>query len=381
MLGLDVEFGVKNSSSAQAIERGIRVAIEEVNQAGGLLNGRSLVLETRDNRSVPARAVKNLRELAQQTNLVAVFVGRFSPAVIETSPVAEALGVILLDPWAAADKIIDDKRVGSYVFRLSLNDSLAMQAMLAHARNKRVPKVGLMVPRTAWGRSSLAALEHELSLRNDPLLVETVWYNWGDKSLLPGYKTLLAQGAKALILVANEAEGSILIRELARLLPDERMSIISHWGVTGGDFARLTTGALHQLDFSVVQTFSLFRADPERVERVLTVSGRLFGLRRPENIESPVGFGHAYDMTHILARAIELAGTTERAAVRSALEQVRDYHGLVRYYDRPFAPQRHEALSPQDVFMARFDETGVIVPLELEPEAAGTNSVHHRPSR
>ncbi|MBY0431815.1 MAG: ABC transporter substrate-binding protein, partial [Rhodospirillales bacterium] len=47
-LGLDAEFGLRNSTSAQAIERGILIAIDQVNQAGGVLGGRPLALITRD---------------------------------------------------------------------------------------------------------------------------------------------------------------------------------------------------------------------------------------------------------------------------------------------------------------------------------------------
>ena len=54
LIGLDAEFGNPTSTSAQAIQQGIEIAIEEVNQAGGVLNGRKLALVTRDNRSVTA---------------------------------------------------------------------------------------------------------------------------------------------------------------------------------------------------------------------------------------------------------------------------------------------------------------------------------------
>ncbi len=121
---------------------------------------------------------------------------------------------------------------------------------------------------------------------------------------------------------------------------------------------------LDKLDFSVVQTFSFFKADPEIVERVMGVSERLFGISRFEELKSPVGVGHAYDLTHLLARAIDLAGTTRRSAVRDALEQVTDYRGLVKYFAQPFTPAKHDALDAGDVFMARYRPIdGAIVPL------------------
>jgi len=48
---------------------------------------------------------------------------------------------------------------------------------------------------------------------------------------------------------------------------------------------------------------------------------------------------------HLLARAIDKAGSTDRVAIRDALEKLRPYEGLVRRYDKPFTPEGHDALS------------------------------------
>ena len=63
-LGLDGEFGVEQSTSAQAIERGILTAIDEINRAGGVLKGRPLQLVSKDNRSVTARGDCSARHAA-----------------------------------------------------------------------------------------------------------------------------------------------------------------------------------------------------------------------------------------------------------------------------------------------------------------------------
>jgi len=103
LIGLDAEFSWPGSTSAQAIEQGILIAIDEINRSGGVLGGRPLELVKKDNGTIPARSIRNLREFAQATDLVAVFCGRFSPTVIEALETVHALPLILLDPWAAAD--------------------------------------------------------------------------------------------------------------------------------------------------------------------------------------------------------------------------------------------------------------------------------------
>ena len=107
-VGLDAELSYAGSTSAQAIRMGMLIAVEEVNQAGGVLGGRQLKLIERDNKSLPARALENLKEMAAQPDLVAVFGGRFSPTFLESLPLIHELKLLLLDPWAAADGIVDN---------------------------------------------------------------------------------------------------------------------------------------------------------------------------------------------------------------------------------------------------------------------------------
>ena len=64
------------------MKRAAELAVEEINNAGGV-RGRPLELVIRDNRSVPARAMDNLRELAAMPDMTAVIGSKFSPVMIE----------------------------------------------------------------------------------------------------------------------------------------------------------------------------------------------------------------------------------------------------------------------------------------------------------
>lgn len=364
LIGLDAEFGHKTSTSAQAVQQGIEIAIEEINRKGGVLGGRPLALVTRDNRSVPAIGVENLRELAKMPDLVGVFGGKFSPVYVECVPVAHELGVLLLDPWGSADAITDHPLRPSYTFRLSLKDSWAGPAFVQFAKERhQANRIGVMLPNTAWGRSNQAAIDRAAGAAGVSVVGHR-WYNWGDRSLVGLYEELRAAGAQAIVMVANETEGSLLVRELASLPREQRLPIVSHWGVTGGEFARMAGDALHQVDLAVIQTFSFIGNRTPAAARVLAALQRRYGLAAPEDVRSPVGVAHAYDLTHLLARAIERAGSTDRRRIRDALERLGPYDGLVRRYARPFAPDRHDALSPDNVFFARYTADDRLVPLE-----------------
>ena len=363
LIGLDAEFGHKTSTSAQAIQRGMEIAIDEINRKGGVLGGRKLQLVTTDNRSIPAMGVDNLRELARRPDLVGVFGGKFSPVVIEWIPVAHELGLPIFAPWSSADGITDHDRKPSYSFRLSLKDAWAAGALLRFAREERgAQRVGVILPNTAWGRSNQAAIAREAN-RTGVTVVGERWYNWGDKSLIETYREIRKLGAQAVILVANESEGSVLVREVAALPDAERLPLIAHWGVTGGALGELAGTALQKVDLTVVQTFSFIGARSPAAQRVLAALKTRYGIDSPEKVRSPVGVAHAYDLTHILARAIDKAGSADRRKIRDALEKLGPYDGLVRRYNPPFTPDRHDALSAADAFMARYMPDDTLIPV------------------
>lgn len=354
-IGFDAEEGHVTSTSDDAIRIGILTAIDEVNRSGGVLGGRKLELITKDNRSVPARGIKNIKEFAKIKDLVAVIGGKFSPVMIAQLEIIHENKMILMDCWGAADIITDHNHMPNYCFRVSLKDSWAIQTMIDYARKKGATKLGVLLPITGWGRSNEKAIQKYLKANPEIFLTNPQWYNWGDKSLLDKYEAARQDGAQCIILIANEAEGSILVKEIAALPEEQRLPLVSHWGVTGGNFPKLTGNDINKVEFAVVQTYSFFdEYRPQKLKEFYKTAGRIFGINGAEDIPSPVGVAHAYDAVHILAQAINLAGTTSRPAIRAALENIDSYDGLIKHYNPPFTKDNHSALLPENLFMGRF---------------------------
>jgi len=245
-----------------------------------------------------------------------------------------------------------------------LKDGWAAPALIRFAQQQhQATRIGVLLPNTAWGRSNQAALERA-ALSVPVTLVAQRWYNWGDASLLDDYRALKAAGAQAIVLVANEVEGALLVREMAALPESQRLPIVSHWGVTGGEFARLSGAALSQVDFSVIQSFSFVGQNTPAARRVLAALQRNYGVPSAQDVKSPVGIAHAYDLTHLLAMAIRKAGSTDRRRVRDALERLGPHQGLVRRYSVPFTPKRHDALSATNILFARYTAADQLLPIQ-----------------
>lgn len=364
LLAIDAEFGVRASTSAQAIQRGAEIAADEINAAGGLLGGRPLKVIVRNNNSVPARAAENLRELAGDPDVIAVMGGKYSPVVQHLTPLIHELRMPYLVPWAAADDLTRHHNVPDFIFRLSLTDSWAMQAMVRSAAGRDLRRVGVLLPRSGWGRSSLAALERLVESDSRMQLAGVQWYNFGEQHLAEQYDILRKSGATVLFLVANEQEGAALVRHVGRLPAAARLPILSHWGITGGEFFALTAGTLADVDLSVVQTYAFIGQRSPQARRVVDALLRRQGIADARQIDSPVGAAHAYDLTLLLADAVRRAGSADRDAIRAALEAPGDRVGLLKRYRPAFAPGRHDALDASLVFMARYAPDGAIVPIK-----------------
>jgi branched-chain amino acid transport system substrate-binding protein len=354
------EYGLKDSHAAQSIEKGVRAAAEEINAAGGLLDGRKIEVMQRDDRGLPARGVDHLLELADNPNVAAVFCGRFSPVALEMAPIANQKQILLLDPWAAADGITQNRGVPNYVFRLSLTDTWALDAMLQHAMKRKLNRVAAFLPNTAWGRSSAAAIE-VFSSKHPRLQTDIYWYNWGDTQFTDQLARARVNGMQALIMVANESEGSMIVKQMAALPPEKRVPIIAHWGIAAGNFASMVGKDLEKVDLVVAQTFTFATAYSARAKLIAEAYRKRYGAPIEEML-AQAGFAHAYDLTHLLAKAIALAGNTNRPDIRAAMENLPAYAGLVRNYKRPFTPTNHEALDRNQVFMGRFLANGTLVP-------------------
>lgn len=364
LVGLDAEFGLDSSLSAQAVELGLRTALAEINANGGVLSGRQLELMTKDHRSIPARGIRNLTEFAAMPNLVAAFGARFSPVIIEELPAIRELKLPFLAVWSSADPVVENGMQPNYVFRLSLRDSLAMPKMLMAAQQRGYNKIGLLLTNTAWGRSNLAAAEKFVAKVQQPKLVQTTWYNWKDTTFGTQYDKLLANGAQAVLVVGNDDEVALFVREMAARPLAQRLPVFSHWGITGGEFVKQAGSAMHEIDLSVIQTFSFYTADKIVLPQFMKYLAQVSPIRSIDEIRAPVGVAHAYDMAHILARAINLAGSTDRVKVRAALENVREYRGLIKLYKPPFSASRHEALGPDELLLARYRNDGVLIPAQ-----------------
>lgn len=364
VIGLDADMSSASAQSGEAIRRGAELGIAEINAAGGVL-GRPFRLEVRDHRGNPARGKDNMRAFAQMVDLVAVIGGIHTPVALAEIDLIHEHEIVYLGAWAAGTPVVENGHDPNYVFRVSVRDEFAGGYLLRSAQARGFRRPGLLLESTGWGRSNEKAFT-EAARDLGMNLAGIQWFNWGIKDLRQQILALAEGGADVVMLVANAREGGVATRSMAELEGAQRRPIISHWGITGGDFLALVGEALDLVDLTFLQTYSFLAPTvPERAERFLSAYfARYADTRRAAEIRSPVGTAHAYDLVHMLAKAVEQSGSIDRRSVRAALERLPRFEGLLKTYDPPFTAERHDALTADDFSLARYLADGTIKPVE-----------------
>lgn len=366
LIGLDADLSSGSARSGESIQRGAQLAIDEINQQGGVL-GRSLKLLVKDHRGNPQRGVDNVLELSAMDNVVAILSGLHTPVAMKELKVVHQNKIPFLVPWAAGTPVVKNGYQPNYVFRVSARDEYVGGFLVQQALKQGYRSIGLLLERTGWGRSNEKAMRAALSEQGlSPVAVE--WFHWGETRMDAPLQKMGESGAELILLVANAPEGKSVIRAMAALPQSERTPIISHWGITGGTFYDDVKDQLHQIDLQFLQTYSFLQPyDDEVADRVITQYCQRYGcsdLADPARaIFAPVGTAHAYDLVHLLAKAIQQAGSAKRGAVRNALENIPAHKGLVRDYTPPFTERRHDALEITDFKLSQYASDGVITPI------------------
>lgn len=356
-IGLVAALSGQSAKSGEAITRGLTMAIEEINQNGGVLGGRKIELIRRDDESNPAKGQIAARELIFREDVAVFFGGLDSPVSLAIVPVANEAGTPFMGVWAAATGITRNGADPNYVFRVSAVDAIVDRALLEYGKEKYgTTKAGLILINNPWGESNEEGMHEAVEHVDGVEIVGVEKFENKDVDVVPQLTRLKQAGTDTLFLVANAAPGAQMMKSLGRMGWD--VPVVSHWGISGGRFPELAGNMAEKVDF--VQTYSFFGEQNEIGERLLSrLKERYDDIDGPEDVIPPVAIANSYDAMHLVARAIDKAGSTDGEAIRQALLDIESYDGLIKRYAPPFTRDNHDALSYEDYVMVRYDGTQI----------------------
>jgi branched-chain amino acid transport system substrate-binding protein len=360
IVGLDADMSSGSAKAGKAIYRGIKLAVDEINQNGGLL-GSTLKIIVKDHRGNPARGKDNITDFSKMDNLLAVVGGLHTPVVLYELETVHKNNVLFLIPWAAGTPVIKNGYTPNNVFRLSLKDSYAGDILVKEMIKAGYKKPALLLESTAWGKSNENSIKAALKKHNITP-VTTQCFFWQETNFDKKIDVIINAGADVIIFVGNSPEGISLVNVIDNMNLQKRLPILSHWGITGGDFFEQTKEKLKNINIKFLQTYSFI--NPPKKDRANEIKRKYFNTfndaKTIKDIMAPSGTIHAYELIKLLEIAVKSSSSIELKKVRSALKNINFYDGVIKNYNNPF--KNHDALDKSDVHLMKYNENGTIIP-------------------
>lgn len=356
-VGLVAALSGQSAKSGEAIIRGLSVAIDEINAAGGI-KGRKLELVSRDDESNPGKGLLAARELVQREKVAALFGGLDTPVSLAIVPFVNQAKVPFMGVWAAGTNITRNGAQDNFVFRVSAVDAFVGEALVDYAVSKKSAKApGMILINNPWGESNEHALQDALKKRNMKA-VGVEKFETNDVDVVPQLTRLKQAGADTLFLVANVAPSSQVVKSLERMGWD--VPIVSHWGPSGGRFTELAGPRSEAVHF--IQTFTFTGKQSAKASDLYAKLQAKYNVKSLADVMPATGIANAYDAMHLVALALAKSDPKDGTSVRDALYAIDKYEGLIKTYEKPFSAANHDALNAQDYVFTHFVK-GEIVPL------------------
>mgnify|MGYP000636594317 CR=1 FL=1 len=145
-IGINYELSGDNATYGQGSVEGIEMAIDEINQAGGI-NGKLIKAIKYDNESKPSEASTLANKLVSQDKVLAILGPATTGAFTSQIPVANKNKIPIATGSATGDNLTfaADGSVHEYVFRICFNDSFQGRVMANFAAENLSAKKAVII--------------------------------------------------------------------------------------------------------------------------------------------------------------------------------------------------------------------------------------------
>jgi len=301
--------------AGRPIQDGARLAIEEINAAGGVL-GKELVLISRDDGGRPEESVRMARELILREG--AQFIqGPFTDACnMSVSQVGKELKTIVLPYVAKTHRLLAPENFHPYIFQPSTNTIYEAGYPAKYiAEHKEWKTVYTIAPDYEYGQMQTESFVNWLSELRPDMQIEQAWPALFETDFTP-YITKIAESAPDVLFVVQWGGDFIsVMKQAAEFEVFDKVKFVATVGENGSPEFAIALGEDYPEGVLADAMDVLYWPDtPEHnayVEALQNFSGE------------PYPFGNAiqgYIGIVLLAEAIKKAGTTETEAVIKALE-------------------------------------------------------------
>lgn len=307
LTGTTANFGISSTN-------GIKMAAEEINNAGGI-NGKKIELLVQDDRSDASEAATIVTKFVTQDQVHAILGEVASSRSIAAAPIAQNAKIPMLTPSSTNPEVT---RKGDFIFRSCFIDPIQGAAIAQFAaRTLGAKRAAIMVDRKNDYSTGLEKNISETFARLGGQMVATVSYQEGDQDF-NAQLTSIKGANPEVIFVPGYYNDVGLIAKQAR----DRGITVPLVGGDGWDSAQLYAIGGTALNGSFFTNhYSPFDTDPKVQKFVNDYKSRYGSV--PDALAAT-----AYDAAHIMFDAIKRAKSLNGQDIRDALAATNEYPGV-----------------------------------------------------
>jgi branched-chain amino acid transport system substrate-binding protein len=298
----------------QDTDKAVRLAVDEVNAAGGVL-GKPVKVTTLDDRGDSAEAANAVTRLLDVEHVNALIGEVASSLSLAGGRVAQRRGIPMVSPSSTNPKVT---QVGDFIFRVCFIDPFQGKAMANFGRTTlKLDNVAILRDvKNDYSIGLADAFKASFLAAGGKVVVEQS-YSAGDTDFSAQVTAVKATNAQALYVPGYYSEVGAIARTARRL--GVKLPLL---GGDGWDAPELFTIGGDALDGSYFSNHFAPEGATPRGKAFMAAFQKKYGTE-------PTGLGMlGYDAAAVLFDAVKRAGTTEPKALRDALAKTRDFDGV-----------------------------------------------------
>ncbi len=331
----------------------LEMMVEDINKKGGIL-GKKIELIVKDSGASPEKALSFAKQLIEEEKVLAIIGPSTSGETMKIKNVAEEGKTILLS-CAAAEVIVNP--VAKYVFKTPQKDSYAVIKIFEQMKKMKLSKVGVLSSNTGFGKAGKEQIE-KLAPEYGMQIVANEVYDKAATDLTAEVTKVKASGAQAILNWSIEPAQSIVIKN-ARQIGFKGTIFQSH-GFGNIKYVEAAGPAAEGVIFPAGRLLVADVLPRNNPQKALLMKYKKDYELKCHGEECSTFGGHAYDAMLILTKAIEKARSTDKEAVRTAIENLKGVVGTAGIFN--FSPQDHNGLDMTSFEMLTVKK-GKFVPL------------------
>ncbi|HIU33692.1 MAG TPA: ABC transporter substrate-binding protein [Candidatus Pullichristensenella excrementigallinarum] len=299
----------------------VEIVTEEINSAGGVL-GRPIEIVIEDAQGTDVGAVTAWKKLAADDDIVAIISSDSSNDNLAVADLAKE-AQILTTGQGSSPTLRDTCNENPWMFQLRACDVTLCEALIAYAVEELGYQTFAIIHETESSSVDQAGLFTSALAKYGIEPELTLGFATGTKDLTAQLVQIQAANVDAVIGAAFSDQAALLLQQM-RMIGMEDMPVLGSNGFTDVVTIRLAGDACEGV-----------MAATHWAPSTTNPKGAALQAKYKELFGEDCGKSAAqvYDHILVICEAIERAGTTDRAAVRDAMNTIDSFEGAMTTYD------------------------------------------------